>query len=103
MGPVSFPDPWTQEQQFSTRPCRSFRSTDFAGRRATWSDAQQLTFDDALVEFLDVSPDGTRLAVSSDRSGNQDLWTLPTLGGEMQPLTDHPTPDWDPSWSPDGK
>jgi Tol biopolymer transport system component len=27
---------------------------------------------------------------------------LPMDGGEMVQLTRHPTPDWDPSWSPDG-
>ena len=70
-------------------------------RPATWADATQLTFDQAFVEFIDVSRDGTRLAVSSDRSGNQDLWTLPADGGEMQRLTTDPTPEWAPKWSPD--
>ncbi len=49
-----------------------------------------------------MSPDGKQLAVSSDRRGNQDLWILPSTGGEMTPLTNDPTPDWDPRWSPDG-
>ena len=75
-------------------------------RRATWSDAEQLTFDQAFIEFIDVSPDGQQLVLSSDRSGNQDLWTLSTSGGsgggEMRQLTDDPAPDWRPSWSPDG-
>ncbi|PYP99109.1 MAG: hypothetical protein DMF82_25845, partial [Acidobacteria bacterium] len=35
----------------------------FADRPATWADAQQLTFDQAHVEFLDVSRDGQRLVV----------------------------------------
>ena len=56
----------------------------------------------ALIEFVDVSPDGQQLAVSSDRRGNQDLWVLPATGGEMTPLTTDPTPDWNPRWSPDG-
>ena len=43
-------------------------------RPATWGNAEQMTFDQAFVEFLDVSPDGQHLAYSSDRSGNQDLW-----------------------------
>ena len=51
------------------------------GRPATWADATQITFDLAYIQFLDLSRDGTRLAVSSDRSGNQDLWTLPAAGG----------------------
>jgi Tol biopolymer transport system component len=75
----------------------------FSDRPATWSDAMQITFDEALIEFIDISPDGERLAVSSDRAGNHDLWVLPAEGGEMQPLTTDPTPDWFPRWSPDGK
>jgi Tol biopolymer transport system component/predicted Ser/Thr protein kinase len=69
---------------------------------ATWGDAQQLTFDEAHVEFADVSPDGTRIVVSSDRAGNPDLWLMPAGGGELQQLTTDPTPDWFPRFSPDG-
>ncbi len=71
-------------------------------RPATRTDAQQITFDNAFIQFLDLSPDGTRLVLSSDRAGNQDLWTLPSEGGVMTPLTTDPTPDWNPRWSPDG-
>ena len=63
-------------------------------RLATWADAEQLTFDNAFIEYFDVSPDGGKLVLSSDRAGNQDLWSLPTDGGEMVPLTTDPTPDW---------
>jgi len=72
-------------------------------RPATWADAQQVTSEHAYIEFVDVSPDGMFLAVSSDRRGNQDLWLLPAAGGEMTPLTTDPTPDWAPRWSPDGR
>jgi TolB protein len=72
-------------------------------RLATWTDAKQITMDEAFIEFVDVSPDGTRIAVSSDRSGNQDLWVLPVEGGPMEPLTSDPLPEWRPSWSPDGR
>ena len=75
----------------------------FPHRAATWSDAEQLTFDQAFVEFLDISPDGRRLVVNSNRSGFLDLWTLPAEGGEMQPITNDPSPDWNPAWSPDGE
>jgi len=71
-------------------------------RVATWADAQQITFDTAFVELMDLSPDGSRLVMSSDRAGNRDLWILPAQGGEMTRLTTDPTPDWGPSWSPDG-
>jgi TolB protein len=74
-----------------------------AERRATWADAEQLTFDRTMVEHVDVSPDGQRLVVSWDRSGQPDLWTLPAAGGEPRRLTTTPTPDWAPAWSPDGR
>ena len=71
-------------------------------KAAGWRDAEQLTFDQALIEFVDVSSDGQRLVVSSDRSGNQDLWLLPAGGGNLTQLTTERTPDWPPVWSPDG-
>ena len=80
-----------------------FRVPMVAGRRSTWEDALQLTFDEAFVEHVSVSPDGRSLALSSDRSGNMDLWMLPTGGGEMEQLTTEPVGDWDARWSPDGQ
>ena len=41
--------------------------------------------------------------LSSDWSGNMDLWMLPLEGGEMVQLTSDPAPDWYPKWSPDGQ
>jgi Tol biopolymer transport system component len=70
---------------------------------ATWADAKQVTAENALIEFVDVSPNGATLAVSSDRRGNQDLWLLPAAGGEMTQLTTDSAPDWSPRWSPDGR
>jgi Tol biopolymer transport system component len=69
---------------------------------ATWTEAEQMTFDQAFVEFLDVSPDGKQLAFSSDRSGNQDIWVMP-IGSpaQLRQLTFNIEPDWDPDWSPD--
>ena len=50
-------------------------------------------FDQALIELADVSPDGQRLVVSSDRNGNQDLWLLPADGGDLRQLSTERTPD----------
>jgi Tol biopolymer transport system component len=72
-------------------------------RPITWADATQITSERAYIEFVDVSPDGTTLAVSSDRRGNQDIYLLPATGGALTPLTTDPTPDWNPRWSPDGR
>ena len=73
-------------------------------RPVTWADAEQLTFDEAFIELMSLSPDGTRVYFSSDRSGNQDLWELPVGGGpgKMRQLTTDPAPDWGPRLSPSG-
>ena len=73
-------------------------------RPATWADASQLTFDQAFVEFIDVSADGQRLLTNSDRAGNPDVWMLSgQVGGEMQQMTTGSVPEWAPRWSPDGQ
>jgi len=62
-----------------------------------------MTFDQAFIEFLDVSPDAQQLAFSSDRAGNHDIWVMP-IGrpAQLRQLTFNIEPDWDPDWSPDG-
>ena len=72
-------------------------------RPARWEDAEQLTYDQAFIEFLDVSSDGTQLLFDSDRNGNPAIWTSPVAGGEMRQLTAESAPDWAPRWSPDGR
>jgi Tol biopolymer transport system component len=72
-------------------------------RAATWADATQITFDQAYIEFADVSPDGRQLAVSSDRAGSIDLWVLPSGSGEMRQVTSDRGAEWCPRWSPDGR
>lgn len=48
------------------------------------------------------SPDGTRIAFVSDRSGNRDIWVVPAAGGDPMQMTQDPAADVDPEWSPDG-
>lgn len=69
----------------------------------TWADAEQITFDNAFIQFVDITPDGKDLFFSSDRMGNQDLWRMSVNSGELEQLTINPTPDWCPILSPDGK
>lgn len=49
------------------------------------------------------SPDGTRIAFDSDRSGAFDVWVTDADGSDAVNLTDDPAQDTDPSWSPDGR
>ncbi|MFO7734338.1 MAG: protein kinase [Candidatus Aminicenantes bacterium] len=79
-----------------------FRAPLLVDRRATWADASQLTFDEAEYESVDVSRDG-RLLVSTDRSGNWDVWTMSDGGRDPQQLTTDPGVDAGPRWSPDGR
>jgi Tol biopolymer transport system component len=78
-----------------------FRALIPAGRPATWADATQLTFDEAEIESVDVSRDG-RLLISSDRSGNWDVYILSPGSGDLQQLTTDPGVDAGPRWKPDG-
>jgi dipeptidyl aminopeptidase/acylaminoacyl peptidase len=56
------------------------------------------------------SPDGTRIAFVSDRTGkayddsdNTDIWVIPAAGGALTKISDHAFEDESPRWSSDGK
>ncbi|MBV9216966.1 MAG: S9 family peptidase [Acidobacteria bacterium] len=56
------------------------------------------------------SPDGTRIAFVSNRTGkefdedrNTDVWTISANGGPLTKISDHDEADGQPRWSPDGK
>jgi Tol biopolymer transport system component len=56
------------------------------------------------------SPDGTRIAFVSDRTGrayddseNTDVWIIPAAGGPLTKISDHAFRDDSPRWSPDGR
>jgi eukaryotic-like serine/threonine-protein kinase len=49
------------------------------------------------------SPDGTRIAFYSNRSGSYQIWTIRPDGSELTPLTNKDSGKaWYPNWSPDG-
>jgi Tol biopolymer transport system component len=49
------------------------------------------------------SPDGTRIAYESTRSGNSEIWVMNADGtGEPINVSQHESWDSDPAWSPDG-
>lgn len=56
------------------------------------------------------SPDSTRIAFVSNRTGhefdgdhNTDVWVVSANGGALTKISDHAGPDRSPHWSPDGK
>ena len=49
------------------------------------------------------SPDGSRIAYESTRSGNSEIWVMNSDGtGEPVNVSNHESWDSDPAWSPDG-
>lgn len=48
------------------------------------------------------SPDGTRIAFMSDRSGNWEIYVMNADGSQVEQLTQNLFSDRFPSWSPDG-
>jgi len=50
-----------------------------------------------------ISPDGTTLLFTSNRSGALDIWSVPVAGGEITQFAASPTPDTWPEYSPDGR
>jgi dipeptidyl aminopeptidase/acylaminoacyl peptidase len=86
-------------------------------RRHLWvvnipgGEAKQITdgrdWDDADPQW---SPDGTRIAFVSDRTGklfddshNTDVWVISAAGGTLSKISDHAFEDESPRWSPDGR
>jgi len=56
------------------------------------------------------SPDSRHIAFVSDRSGkafddshDTDVWVIDAAGGPLTKISDHPTADTSPRWSPDGR
>jgi TolB protein len=50
-----------------------------------------------------VAPDGGRIAFTSNRDGDFDVWVMNADGGAARNLTRRPGLDLRPSWSPDGR
>src|SRR5262249_51634786 len=50
------------------------------------------------------SPDGKRIAFTSDRGGTDNIWVMTPDGGNMRPITQEKDHVMNlPSWSPDGQ
>lgn len=51
----------------------------------------------------DISPDGSRLVVVSDRGGHRAIWTMDIDGSNASQITDQRINPERPRWSPDGR
>ena len=63
----------------------------------------QLTSDPAQDLMPEISPDGRRIAFSSDRHGNWDVFVMSADGGPVTQITFDDAQELHPTWSPDGK
>ena len=68
-----------------------------------WEVAEQLTFEQANFHSIDISPDGQRLFFTSNRAGSNDLWSMPSAGGEFSQLTTDSTSEFQGRLSPDSR
>jgi len=57
----------------------------------------------AIYPHIRWSPDGERMAFSSNRTGKFSIYAMLSSGGEATMLCDHKYSDSDPEWSPDGR
>jgi Tol biopolymer transport system component/tRNA A-37 threonylcarbamoyl transferase component Bud32 len=64
------------------------------------SGAVAVTTGNQIIEALDVTADGTRLAFDSDREGRGDIYTMAVDGGEPVRLTTDSIGQYAPDWSP---
>jgi len=66
------------------------------------SDVTRLTRDPAPDWNPRWSPDSSRIACYSYRTGNRDIWVMPAAGGRAIRLTASEALDATPDWSPNG-
>jgi tricorn protease len=64
---------------------------------------RRLTDHRARDMYPRFSPDGTRIAFSSNRNGNYDVFIVPAAGGKPRQLTFHTADDTVSGWSHDGQ
>jgi Tol biopolymer transport system component/flagellar hook assembly protein FlgD len=70
--------------------------------KLTIASLTQITTDDAWDIEPAWSPDGSKLAFSSNRSGNYDIWAMNADGSGLINLANNPAYDGKPAWSPNG-
>jgi Tol biopolymer transport system component len=85
------------------RPTCEMKHTEVAIIRIDGSGYTLLTENDFNDLASSWSPDGARLAFSSNRDGQEEIYTMNVDGSDQRRLTDDPATDILPAWSPDGQ
>ena len=78
---------------------------DIVGISRDGKQIREVTNDEPFDRYVRWSPDGKRIAFSSDRNGGGQVWVANADGGGLKQLTFNPTADMAtgfPVWSPDG-
>jgi TolB protein len=76
---------------------------ELAVMNADGSGLVRLTESRGLDDYPAWSPDGKRLAFTSNRDGNLEIYTIEPDGKNPRNETQHSAIDNFPAWSPDGK
>ena len=74
-----------------------------SGRPADPASARALTVGSDLVEAVCLSHDGKWIYFDSNLHGNQDIYRMPTAGGQIQQVTTNPADDFNGELSPDDR
>jgi Tol biopolymer transport system component len=83
---------------------RGFCNYDIYVARPDGTRRTRLTSDPGLDgSTVAWSPEGDRLAFSSTRTGNPEIFVMDSNGSSQENLTEHPANDGAASWSPDGR
>ena len=77
---------------------RSLLWVDREGREEVLSDLSAADY-----RSVDVSPDGSRLALELVDEDGSDVWIYDLTRGTLNPLTTNPAEDQTPRWTPDGR
>jgi hypothetical protein len=77
-------------------------SEDIFVMRENETDLVNLTQNPAFDGSPSWSPDGSKIAFSSERNGVLDIYIMTAAGSLLANLTNHSAPDFTPAWSPDG-
>ena len=79
------------------------RTSDIYLKSVNGKTLTQLTSDPADDVMPAFSPDGTKIAFASNRSGNWDIYLTGVDGGPPTQITNEADPELHPTWSPDGR
>ena len=82
---------------------RTAAATPTSSSRCIYQGLQETPTNGVGQNWLPVfSPDGTRIAFTSNRDGNPELYVMNRDGSNVRRITNHPAIDTTPTWSPNG-